>query len=172
MKKMLLVAFMLVITVINAFGQQAAVFQIDGKALRGYDVIAYYNEEKPVRGHDSLSFQWNNSTWLFSSPDNLKLFRQNPEKYAPQYGGYCAYGIAGGYKAPTQPDAWAIVNGKLYFNYNRKVKASWDKDQAGYIGKADTNWQLIKDKKSQFSLNLANTGFLLHLKNEVPNISN
>lgn len=146
MQKILLAVFTFIITGLAAYGQQPAIFQTEGKAIRGYDVVAYYTEGKPIQGHDSLSLQWSNSIWLFSSPANLELFRQNPEKYAPQYGGYCAYGTAGGYKAPTQPDAWAIVNGKLYFNYNLKVKASWDKDQAGYISKADANWPLIKDK--------------------------
>lgn len=146
MKKIVLALFTLVITGMAAYGQQTVIFQTEGKAINGYDVVAYYNVGQPVKGNDSLSFQWSNSTWLFSSTANLELFRQNPEKYAPQYGGYCAYGTAGGYKAPTQPNAWAIVNGKLYFNYNLKVKASWDKDQAGYISKADTNWPLIKDK--------------------------
>lgn len=146
MQKILLAVYILITSSMAVYGQQPVIFQTRGKAINGYDVVAYYNAGQPVKGNDSLSFQWSNSTWLFSSPANLELFRQNPEKYAPQYGGYCAYGTAGGYKAPTQPDAWAIVNGKLYFNYNLKVKASWDKDQAGYISKADTNWPLIKDK--------------------------
>jgi YHS domain-containing protein len=146
MQKILLAVFTLMLTGMAAYGQQPPIFQTEGKAINGYDVVAYYNEGKPIPGHDSLSFQWSNSRWLFSSTANLELFRQNPEQYAPQYGGYCAYGTASGYKAPTQPDAWAIVNGKLYFNYNKKVKAGWDKDQAGYIHKADANWLLIKDK--------------------------
>ncbi len=146
MQKILLAVFTLITSSMAVYGQQPAIFQTEGKAIHGYDVVAYYNVGQPVKGNDSLSFHWSNSSWLFSSPANLELFRQNPEKYAPQYGGYCAYGTAGGYKAPTQPNAWAIVNGKLYFNYNLKVKAGWDKDQAGYISKADTNWPLIKDK--------------------------
>lgn len=146
MQKILLAVYILITSSMAVYGQQPVIFQTKGKAINGYDVVAYYNAGQPVKGNDSLSFQWSNSSWLFSSLANLELFRQNPEKYAPQYGGYCAYGTAGGYKAPTQPDAWAIVNGKLYFNYNLKVKASWDKDQAGYIGKADANWPLIKDK--------------------------
>lgn len=146
MQKILLAFFTLVSTGLSAYCQQPPIFQTEGKAINGYDVVAYYTEGKPIPGYDSLSFQWSNSTWLFSSSSNLELFRQSPEKYAPQYGGYCAYGTAGGYKAPTQPDAWAIVGGKLYFNYNRKVRAGWNKDQTGYISKADENWPLIKDK--------------------------
>lgn len=146
MKNTLFTFVILIITGYTTFSQQSAIFQTNGKAIRGYDVVAYFTEGQPVKGNDSLTYQWGNSSWLFSSFTNLELFKQNPEQYAPQYGGYCAYGTASGYKAPTQPDAWAIVNGKLYFNYNLKVKASWDKDRVGYISKADINWPLIKDK--------------------------
>jgi YHS domain-containing protein len=146
MKNTLFTFVILIITGYTTFSQQSAIFQTNGKAIRGYDVVAYFNDGQPVKGNDSLTYQWGNSSWLFSSLTNLELFKQNPEQYVPEYGGYCAYGTAGGYKAPTQPDAWAIVNGKLYFNYNLKVKASWDKDRVGYISKADKNWPLIKNK--------------------------
>ena len=76
----------------------------------------------------------------------MESFKKSPEKYAPQYGGYCAYGTAGGHKAPTQTETWTIVDGKLYFNYNEKVKESWNKEQAKLIEKANTQWPLIKDK--------------------------
>jgi hypothetical protein len=77
----------------------------------------------------------------------LEAFKANPEKYAPQYGGFCAYGTSEGHKAPTQPDAWTIVNDKLYFNYNKDVKVLWNKNQSERIKKADENWIEIKGKK-------------------------
>ena len=77
----------------------------------------------------------------------MELFKQNPQKYAPQYGGYCAYGTSQAHKAPTETDTWSIVNDKLYFNYNKKVQALWLKDQPALIKKADTNWPEIKDKE-------------------------
>jgi YHS domain-containing protein len=130
-----------------SWSQKSAIFEVNGKAIRGYDAVAYFISGEPVMGFDSLSVVWNNSTWCFSSEANRELFKKDPEHYAPQYGGYCAYGTADGHKAPTQSDAWAIVNGKLYFNYNKKVKSLWDKDQQGFIEKADKNWPLIKDKE-------------------------
>jgi YHS domain-containing protein len=76
----------------------------------------------------------------------LESFKKSPEKFAPQYGGYCANGTAAGHKAPTQTDTWTIVNGKLYFNYNGKVKEMWNKQQASYIEKANTQWHIIKGR--------------------------
>jgi predicted lipoprotein len=74
----------------------------------------------------------------------MEIFKANPEKYAPRYGGFCAYGTADGHKAPTSPDAWTIVDGKLYLNYDKSVQSLWKKDQQGYIQKADKNWPEVK----------------------------
>lgn len=147
MQKILLVFFSLCMISKLALCQRSPVFEKDGIAIRGYDVVAYFTLGEPTKGIDSFSIQWNNATWLFSSRANLESFKRHPEKYLPQYGGYCAYGTANGYKAPTQPDAWAIVDGKLYFNYNKKVKAEWNKQQPVFIEKADKNWPGIKDKE-------------------------
>ena len=113
-------------------------------AIGGYDPVAYFKENKPVKGETKFAAEWKNATWLFSSEENLNDFKSDPEKYSPQYGGYCAYGTAEGHKAPTQPDAWTIVDGKLYFNYNTDVKKMWMKDQAKLILKADSNWSSVK----------------------------
>ena len=147
MQKTVILFFSFMMVSLFAVSQKSSIFEKDGKALGGYDVVAYFNLGEPKKGIDSLSTNWNNTTWLFSSASNLELFKQSPEKYVPQYGGYCAYGTAEGHKAPTQPDAWAIIEGKLYLNYNKKVKAIWDKDQPGYIEKANKNWPDLKDKE-------------------------
>ena len=147
MQKIILVFFSLFMISTVAVCQRSPIFETDGKAIRGYDVVAYFTSGEPIRGIDSFSTQWNNATWLFSTSANRESFKKEPEKYLPEYGGYCAYGTANGYKAPTQPDAWAIVDGKLYFNYNKKVKAMWDKDQPVYIEKANKHWPVIKDKE-------------------------
>ena len=76
----------------------------------------------------------------------MELFKASPDKYAPQYGGYCAYGMANGYKATTEPDAWSIIGGKLYLNYDQDIQATWNKKQQEYIKKADTNWPGVKGK--------------------------
>ena len=147
MKKLTLIFLSTLFVVAKLAGQKSPVFEINGKAIRGYDVVAYYVKGEAVLGADNLNLKWNNSTWYFSTKANLELFKAAPEKYAPQYGGYCAYGTADGHKAPTQPDAWTIVNGKLYLNYNTKVKGLWIKDSEGYIKKADIKWPSLKDKE-------------------------
>jgi len=146
MKKVVTYLFALGIFLAKAQAQKAEIFSPDGKAIKGYDVVAFFKDGKSVMGVDSLSVQWKNATWYFVNRSNLNSFQANPQGYAPQYGGYCAYGTAGGHKAPVETDTWTIVNGKLYFNYNKDVKAMWLKDQAAYIKKADTNWPMIKDK--------------------------
>lgn len=127
---------------------QTDIFAPGGKALNGYDVVAFFKAAQPVKGADSLSAEWEGVRWLFSTRDNLDAFRADPAKYAPQYGGYCAYGTAGNHKSPTQPDTWTIVNDKLYFNYNQKVKEMWSKGRDSLIKKADENWPGLKQKKS------------------------
>ena len=110
-------------------------------AIKGYDPVAYHTQSQPVKGTQNISYEWKEATWHFATEENKALFVQNPEKYAPQYGGYCAYGWAQGYPAKTEPDAWTIVEGKLYLNYNKSVRADWEKDIPGYIKKADENYQ-------------------------------
>ncbi len=125
--------------------QKASVFQTNGVALNGYDPVAFFITGTPVRGTRDHLFNWHEADWLFSSQDHLDSFKLSPEKYAPQYGGYCAYGTAEGHKAPTEISTWTIVDGKLYFNYNPKVKEMWSKKRAEQIIKADKNWELIKN---------------------------
>ncbi len=126
--------------------QTSEIYAPGGKAIDGYDPVAYFTLSRPVKGADSLSYKWMGAVWLFSNRQDLKAFMAGPEKYAPQYGGYCAYGTAQGHKASTEADEWTILNNKLYLNYNGKVKATWLKDEQGYIQKADKEWPAIKDK--------------------------
>jgi YHS domain-containing protein len=143
MKRFIL--FSLFITVaLHGFAQSGEVFTTDNGAINGYDPVAYFKENKPVIGMKEISYSWRGASWYFSTEDNLKLFQTDPDKYVPQYGGYCAYGTAEGHKAPTQPDAWTITNNKLYFNYNKDVQKLWQKDQATFIQKADKNWPTVK----------------------------
>jgi YHS domain-containing protein len=126
--------------------QKAPIYSSNGKAINGYDPVAYFTESKPVKGNEKLNFLWNGATWYFSNEQNLEAFKKSPEKFAPQYGGYCAYGMSRGYKASTQPDAWTIENNKLYLNYNKEVGELWNKDRKKYVEVADRNWVEIKDK--------------------------
>ncbi len=115
-------------------------FEVDGLALRGYDPVAYFEAARPTRGLKEFSHRYQGSTFLFSSAANRGKFAADPAKYAPQYGGYCALGTANGYKVRTEPDAFKVVDGKLYFNYNRKVLELWMQDEPGYISRANRNW--------------------------------
>src|SRR5882757_2052460 len=147
MKKILSLAIIILAVMAQVHAQKAEVYSPGGKAIKGYDPVAFFMVSKPVMGADSLSYSWNGATWLFSNRQNLQRFKAQPEKYAPQYGGYCAYGASQGHKAPTEIDTWTILNDKLYFNYNQKVKEIWTKDKPGYIQKADKQWPEIKGKE-------------------------
>ena len=143
MKKLVTVLFV-ILTLPQVFAQSGDVFTTDEGAIHGYDPVAYFKEGKPLMGKKEFSALWNGAQWSFSSKQNLETFKSNPEKYAPQYGGYCAYGTSEGHKAPTQPDAFTIVNDKLYLNYNNDVKAKWSKNRKERIQKADQNWPAVK----------------------------
>ena len=121
-----------------------------GNAVKGYDVVAYFTQGKPVEGSGDHEVEWNGATWKFASVEHKTLFAKNPAKYAPQYGGFCAFGVSRGYTVGIDPAAWKIVNGKLYLNYDRDVQAEWVKDIPGYIAKADANWpKIVAEKKKR-----------------------
>jgi YHS domain-containing protein len=145
MKRLLI--FIMLFSAATAHAQKAEIFQKDGVAIRGFDPVAFFTESKPVKGDEKISYEWKAARWLFSSIANMESFKNDPEKYAPQYGGYCAYGMADGHKAPTETDTWTIIDDKLYFNYNRKVKEMWSKDTKGFIEKANANWPVLKNKE-------------------------
>lgn len=113
-------------------------------AIQGYDPVAYFTDSKPIRGSNQFSYSWQGSSWHFSSAANRDSFIANPDAYAPQYGGYCAYAVASGYTAPIDPNAWRVVDAKLYLNYSKSVQKRWVKDIPGYIERGDKNWPEIK----------------------------
>ncbi|MDH3738715.1 MAG: YHS domain-containing protein [Alphaproteobacteria bacterium] len=123
----------------------APVFSADGVAIRGYDPVAYFSEGKPVAGSAQHSVEFKGTKWLFASAENRDLFVANPEKYAPQYGGYCAWAVANNYTASIDPDAWTIKDGKLYLNFSKFVRARWAIDKSGNIAKGDANWPGLRD---------------------------
>jgi YHS domain-containing protein len=145
MKKSIAIVSLLISSTL--FAQKAEVFQFSNQAIRGYDPVAYFLDGKAVKGDKNYKFHWKDADWYFSSKQNLNLFTKNPEQYAPQYGGYCAYGMSEGHKAPTDPDAWTIVDGKLYLNYSQDVRTDWRKSEKERIDKANKNWPQLKDKE-------------------------
>ena len=122
-------------------------FENQGVALRGYDPVGYFTEGKPQQGLPTHSYVHKGSKFYFASAEHRRLFAENPDKYAPQFGGYCAYGTAQGYKVSTQPDAFAVVDGKLYLNYNRDVAKIWQQDVPGNIARAEENWPEVSKKE-------------------------
>ena len=126
-----------------AVADKPAIFAPGGKAIRGYDPVAYFTQRKPVKGSAKYTYKWKGATWYFASAANLNRFKANPARWAPQYGGYCAYGVAQGYAVKIEVDQWAIVNGKLYLNYSRSVQSSWKKDIPGYIKEANKRWPTV-----------------------------
>ena len=113
---------------------------VDNLAIKGYDTVAYFKEGKAVKGSESFAFQWHNMTWYFSTKENRDLFAAGPEKYAPQYDGYCAWAMTESRKAITEPEVWKIVEGKLYLQCSKSAFEKWSKDIPGNIKKADENW--------------------------------
>ena len=112
-------------------------------AIKGYDPVAYFTQGGPAKGKGAHSHEWMGATWYFANAENRDLFAGDPETYAPQYGGYCAYAVSQGYTAKIDPDAWKIVDDKLYLNFSLKVQKIWEKDIPGYIAAADENWPKI-----------------------------
>ena len=115
-------------------------FEKDGLAIRGYDPVAYFTAGKAAKGSPDYSTSYKGSVFRFESAANREAFKADPVRYAPQYGGFCAFGLAGGYKAAIDPNAFKVVEGKLYLNYNAKVQSQWNADIPGYVRKADANW--------------------------------
>ena len=115
----------------------------EGYAADGADVVAYFSlqpGDDPVGGSQEHAHEWRGATWLFSSAENLAAFRQNPERYAPAYGGYCAYAMARDRIAPIDPERWDIVDGRLYLNYNERTQRQWRDNVAQDIERADQAW--------------------------------
>ncbi len=127
-----------------AFASAGEYFETEGLALRGYDPVSYFTAGKPERGLPQHSHVHEGSKFLFASAENRALFVANPDKYAPQFGGYCAFGTARGYKVSTSPDAFSVVDGKLYLNYNSEVVKIWKQDVPGNIALAEKNWPEVR----------------------------
>ena len=117
-----------------------------GVAIEGTDPVAYFTQNMPLEGKREFSVDWKGATWRFASAANRDAFKGDPERYAPQYGGYCAWAVSQGYTASIDPEAWKIVDGKLYLNYSKSVQSQWAADVPGNIAKADQNWPAIRAK--------------------------
>ncbi len=115
-------------------------------AIHGYDTVAYFTDGKPLKGKSEFGHVWRDTQWHFVSAGNRDLFAANPDRYAPQYGGYCALGLASGEFADADPEAWTIVDGKLYLNNTKDFRVVWRKAPEAHIGNANYNWTKNRDK--------------------------
>ena len=112
----------------------------DKVAIKGYDTVAYFTEGRPTMGKSEFSYSWNDVEWHFASAANRDLFSKDPDKYAPQFGGFCANGLSQGKKVVADPTAWTIVDGKLYLKFSEGARDRWRADQATKIKQAEVNW--------------------------------
>ena len=113
-------------------------------ALHGYDAVAYFTDGAARKGSQEFETQWMGAAWRFASAEHRDAFAAEPSKYAPQYGGFCAYAVSQGGTADIDPEAWTVVDGKLYLNLSKKIQKIWEKDIPGYIAAADANWPKIE----------------------------
>jgi YHS domain-containing protein len=132
-------------TPLSAIAAEAPIYTgtLGDLAVSGYDPVAYFTEGKPVEGDRALSREWQGAPWRFATPENLEAFKADPARYAPRFGGYCAWAVSQGYTASADPQAWRIVDGKLYLNYSLDVQKTWEQDVPGNISKADANWPAV-----------------------------
>jgi len=133
----------------HALAQGTVFNQSGGTAIKGYDPVAYFTQSDAVKGAEEHSHMWQGVKWLFATAANRDAFAAEPEKFAPQYGGYCSYAMSRDYVADITPTAWKVVDGKLYLNNSRAVHLWWQADIPSNISKADANWPGQKEKLAQ-----------------------
>ena len=140
-----LTAFSFVPLSMPAFARRAPIYTgiIRGVAVGGYDPVAYFEQGKPVKGDKAITHKHEGATWRFASIENLEAFKADPDAYAPQYGGYCAWAVSQGYTAKGDPHAWKIYDGKLYLNYNKSVQRTWEGKIVRNIQRGDRNWPKV-----------------------------
>jgi YHS domain-containing protein len=125
---------------------QAVNVDAAGVALSGYDPVAYLADSAAVMGSAALIASHDGATYRFASVAHRDTFQADPARYVPMYGGYCAYGVANGHKVKIDPEAFRVLDGRLYLNYSKGVQAKWIKDIPGNIAAAERNWPALRDK--------------------------
>lgn len=127
-----------------SYAEQIQVFYADdGAAIGGYDTVSYFMAEEPVRGRPDIAVMWKGAVWYFASHENREAFEANPYAYAPQFGGYCAYAVSRGYTVGTDPQAWQIIDDKLYLVHSSSIEKLWEQDIPGNINMAEDHWPQV-----------------------------
>ena len=144
-RRILLAAVFAVALPFHALAAAPEVFTgiVEGVGAGGYDVVSYFDGTAPLEGKAEFAMDWKGAAWRFATQANLDAFKANPEKFAPQYGGYCAYAVSKGGTAKGDPLVWTQVDGKLYFNLSSDIKKLWSTDIPGNIAKANANWPAV-----------------------------
>jgi hypothetical protein len=147
-KTLIVVAAAIVLLPVAAHTRSKAAINVDARelAVKGFDVVAYATDAAAVRGRPEFEHRWNGVVWRFASAAHRDQFEREPARYAPQFGGYCAWAVSRGYTADIDPEAWKIVDGKLYLNYSKRVQKMWEEDVAANISKAVANWPGVLSK--------------------------
>jgi len=135
----------------SAAAQTKSLLNIDktGLAIQGYDAVSFFTQGTPVKGRSEFESRYHGARYQFASPENKSAFDANPGKYEPQFGGFCAYAVSEGHTAPVKIDAFMIVNGRLLMQYDRKVRAMFEKDPQGRLARADQNWPGLVEKEGR-----------------------
>ena len=143
-RRMVLITFALFLTT-GAWASQPSVYTglLSDTGAGGYDTVSYFETGKPTKGSRGYTAEYQGVTWRFANAQNLARFQASPERFAPAYGGYCAWAVAQGYLAKGDPQHWAIRDGRLYLNYNQSVQNRWLEDTRGFIRQADANWPKV-----------------------------
>ena len=141
------VAAVLAIALTTALAAERVNADRTGLAVKGYDVVAYFVDGRPVAGLPAFEHELDGVRYRFASAANRDRFVQEPRRYLPQYGGFCAWAVSRGYTADTDPLAWRIVDGRLFLNYDRSVQRTWEGDVRGNVAKGDANWPSLRDRR-------------------------
>ena len=145
--KSLFSAFLL-IAMLSTVASAKELLNVDrsGVAIQGYDPVAFFTDNRPVKGNAQFQSEYRGAKYYFVSSEHKAAFDKEPAKCEPQFGGYCGYGVSHGSRAPIKIEAWQIVNGRLLMQYDLSVKDDFNKDQQGTLNKADQNWPGLVDK--------------------------
>jgi YHS domain-containing protein len=143
-----LLSALLLLTALSTMASAKELQNLDhsGVAIQGYDPVAFFTDNRPVKGSAQFQSEYRGAKYYFISSEHKAAFDKEPAKYAPQFGGYCAYGASQGHKAPIKIEAWQIVNGRLLMQYDLGVKDDFNKDQQNNLSKADRNWPGLVEK--------------------------
>lgn len=149
--KRFLPTILLLLAALPALAQTKSLLNLDkaGVAIQGYDPVAFFTDNKPVKGKPEFPAKHNGATYLFASKEHRDAFKADPAKYEPAFGGYCAYGVSRGKLVEIDVDAFQIVDGKLLLQYSKGVRDDFNKDAKGNLAKASTNWPGLVEKKGK-----------------------